>query len=39
MNEVDDPRARRAWEAYEAAGKEILNTWPRKVNLQERLAG
>jgi chromosome partitioning protein len=22
--EVDDPRAQRAWEAYELAGKEIL---------------
>jgi chromosome partitioning protein len=24
VNEVDDPRARRAWSAYEAAGKELL---------------
>jgi chromosome partitioning protein len=24
VNEADDPRARRAWEAYQAAGKELL---------------
>ena len=25
VRDVDDPRARRAWEAYEAVGKELLN--------------
>jgi chromosome partitioning protein len=25
VNQVDDPRAKRAWEAYAAAGKELLN--------------
>jgi chromosome partitioning protein len=24
VSEVDDPRAKRAWEAYEAAGKELF---------------
>jgi chromosome partitioning protein len=25
VREVDDPRAKRAWQAYEAAGKEMMN--------------
>jgi chromosome partitioning protein len=30
VNQVDDPRGKRAWEAYEAAGKELLKNGREK---------